>query len=129
MMRPRLVILNHEILPYRIPLFRALADDPQFELHVLYCARRGWDRSWTVPRDSPAFDHTAKPEYHIVEGQWTTGLLPQVSSLTSLQGGLLTTHEEEAKRFTVNGEFILLPDFQIKRLVLHTIDTVLMPPP
>jgi hypothetical protein len=97
-MRPRLVILNNEILPYRIPLFRALADDPQSDLQVLYCARRGWDRSWTVPRDSPAFDHTVKPEYHIVEGQWTTGLLPQVSSLTSLQGGLLTTHEEEAKR-------------------------------
>jgi uncharacterized surface protein with fasciclin (FAS1) repeats len=46
-----------------------------------------------------------------------------------LQGGLLTIHEEEDKRFTVNGAFILLPDFQLKRLVLHTIDTVLMPPP
>jgi len=46
-----------------------------------------------------------------------------------LQGGLLTIHEEEGKRFTVNGAFILLPDFQLKRLVLHTIDTVLMPPP
>jgi len=68
-------------------------------------------------------------EYHIVEGLWTTGALPQVSSLITLQGGLLTIHEGEGKRFTVNGAFILLPDFQLKRLVLHTIDTVLMPPP
>jgi len=65
MMRPRLVILNNEILPYRIPLFRALADDPQFDLHVLYCARRGWDRSWSVQRESLTFDHTVVPGFNI----------------------------------------------------------------
>ncbi|OGO45952.1 MAG: hypothetical protein A2Z30_07865 [Chloroflexi bacterium RBG_16_64_43] len=65
MMRPRLVVLNNEILPYRIPLFRALADDPQFDLHVLYCARRGWDRSWTVPRESLTFDHTVVPGFSV----------------------------------------------------------------
>jgi uncharacterized surface protein with fasciclin (FAS1) repeats len=67
-------------------------------------------------------------EYHIVEGQWTTGNLPQVSSLTTLQGKTLTVHEEEGKLFTINGAFILLADFQHKRLVVHTIDTVLIPP-
>jgi len=68
-------------------------------------------------------------EYHIVEGKWTTGNLPQVSSLTTLQGGTLTVHEEEGKRFAINGAFILVPDFQTWRLIVHTIDTVLMPPP
>lgn len=67
-------------------------------------------------------------EYHIVEGKWTTGNLPQVSSLTTLQGGTLTVREEEGKRFTINGAFVLVPDYQIRRLILHTIDTVLMPP-
>ena len=65
MMRPRLVVLNNEILPYRIPLFRALADDPQFDLHVLYCARRGWDRSWSLPHESLTFDHTVVPGFSI----------------------------------------------------------------
>ncbi len=68
-------------------------------------------------------------EYHIVEGMWTTGNLPQVSNLTTLQGGTLTVHEEEGKRFAINGALILEPDFQTRRLVVHTIDSVLMPPP
>ncbi len=66
--------------------------------------------------------------FHIVAGAWTTGALPDVSSLTSLQGSPLAIREEEGKRFTVNGVYLLFPDTQIARLVLHRIDTVLMPP-
>jgi glycosyltransferase involved in cell wall biosynthesis len=65
MMRPRLVILNNEILPYRVPLFRALANDPEFDLHVVFCTRRGWDRHWSVPREALAFDHTVVPGFSI----------------------------------------------------------------
>jgi uncharacterized surface protein with fasciclin (FAS1) repeats len=83
---------------------------------------------WQAVLDDPQ-RLTQVIEYHIVEGKWTTGNLPQVTSLTTLQGSSLTIREEDAKRFTINGAFILVPDYQIKRLILHTIDTVLMPPP
>ncbi len=65
MMRPRLVILNNEILPYRIPLFRALAVDSPFDLHVLYCARRAWDRQWNLKGEALAFEHTVLPGFSL----------------------------------------------------------------
>jgi len=86
------------------------------------------DGAWQAILDDPARLRQVIG-YHIVEGKWTTGNLPQVTSLVSLQGGLLTIREDEGKRFSVNGAFILQPDYQIRRVVLHTIDTLLMPPP
>ncbi len=64
-MRERLVILNNEILPYRIPLFRALAHDSSFDLHVLYCARRAWDRHWNLKGEALAFEHTVMPGFSL----------------------------------------------------------------
>jgi hypothetical protein len=64
-MRERLVILNNEILPYRIPLFRALAHDSPFDLHVLYCARRAWDRHWDLKGEALAFEHTVMPGFSV----------------------------------------------------------------
>ena len=46
-----------------------------------------------------------------------------------LQGASLTVREEVGKRFAIVGAYILGSDLQIKRLILHTIDSDLMPPP
>lgn len=77
MTQPRLVILNNEILPYRIPLFRALALDPRFDLHVLYCARRAWDRHWALKGEPLRFEHTVLPGFSVRlrkpdYGEWRT---------------------------------------------------------
>lgn len=56
--RPLVVVLNNDILPYRIPLFRALDASPDLRFHFLFCTVRAWDRSWLVERDQLGFRHT-----------------------------------------------------------------------
>jgi glycosyltransferase involved in cell wall biosynthesis len=45
----RVAILNSEIFPYRIQLFRELNNEPSIHLLVLYSKSYGWHRRWTVP--------------------------------------------------------------------------------
>jgi hypothetical protein len=46
--RPRAVILNNEILPYRIPLFQALAGRSDLESIVLFSTARSRERKWRL---------------------------------------------------------------------------------
>lgn len=46
--RKRVAILNSEVFPYRIQLFRELGNDPSFQILVLYSKSFGWNRKWTV---------------------------------------------------------------------------------
>jgi glycosyltransferase involved in cell wall biosynthesis len=75
--KPLVVVLNNDILPYRIPLFRALATSPDLRFHFLFCSKRAWDRAWKVDRDTLRFHYTIlhgfilrlrKPNY----GEWRT---------------------------------------------------------
>jgi len=56
----RIAILNNQIMPYRVPLFAALAKDPELQIHVVYSRRRARDRRWTLPSKLP-FEHTVLP--------------------------------------------------------------------
>jgi glycosyltransferase involved in cell wall biosynthesis len=75
--KPLVVVLNNDVLPYRIPLFRALHASPEFRFHFLFSTDRAWDRSWQVERDQLGFPFTVlsgftirlrKPNY----GEWRT---------------------------------------------------------
>jgi glycosyltransferase involved in cell wall biosynthesis len=57
----RVVLLNNEILPYRIPLFAALARLPDLEVHVVYCSRRDRDREWDLDDRQLTFPHSVLP--------------------------------------------------------------------
>jgi glycosyltransferase involved in cell wall biosynthesis len=46
--RPRVAVLNNEIFPYRIQLFRELGGSPLIRLLVLYSAAYGSGRKWKV---------------------------------------------------------------------------------
>jgi glycosyltransferase involved in cell wall biosynthesis len=46
--RPRVAILNNEIFPYRIQLFRELGGSPLIQLLVLYSAAYGSGRQWSI---------------------------------------------------------------------------------
>lgn len=76
-MRTRVVIINNEIFPYRVPLFATLSSLEGLDVHVLFLTRRGWDRSWNLSQDVLTFPHTVlpgfffrlpKPHYH----EWRT---------------------------------------------------------
>ena len=59
--RRLVVILNNEIMPYRIPLFNALADDPELRLQLLFSTHRGWDRQWSLDRKNLKAPHRVMP--------------------------------------------------------------------
>jgi glycosyltransferase involved in cell wall biosynthesis len=59
--KPVVVVLNNEIVPYRIPLFNSLADDPDLRFSVLYSTHRGWDRQWTLDRKRLHIPHRVLP--------------------------------------------------------------------
>jgi glycosyltransferase involved in cell wall biosynthesis len=63
--RPRVAILNNEILPYRIPLFQAIRDQSACELMVFYSTSRSWERTWTIDPTQLKFPHRILPGFHI----------------------------------------------------------------
>ena len=64
-MRCRVVILNNEIIPYRIPLFAALSSLDGMDLHVLYSARRSWERLWRFSAEALPFPYVVLPGFSI----------------------------------------------------------------
>jgi glycosyltransferase involved in cell wall biosynthesis len=58
---PRAVILNNEILPYRVPLFQALHDRSDLEICVLFSTARSWERTWTIDPATLTFPHRILP--------------------------------------------------------------------
>jgi glycosyltransferase involved in cell wall biosynthesis len=59
--RPRVVFLNNEILPYRIPLFQALHDRADLESCVLFSTRRSSERKWRIVPGELGFPHRILP--------------------------------------------------------------------
>jgi len=58
---PRAVILNNEILPYRVPLFQALHDRSDLEIRVIFSTARSWERTWTIDPATLTFPHRILP--------------------------------------------------------------------
>ena len=57
-MRRRLVILTEIISPYRIPLFNALARQPEVDLHVIFLAETDPTlRHWQVYKEEIQFSY------------------------------------------------------------------------
>jgi len=57
-MKRRLVILTEIISPYRIPLFNALASNPDVDLHVIFLAETDPGlRQWRVYKEEIRFSH------------------------------------------------------------------------
>jgi 1,2-diacylglycerol 3-alpha-glucosyltransferase len=63
-MTRRLVIITEIISPYRIPLFNALAQHPEVDLHVVFLAETDPAlRQWKVYKDEIKFSYQVLPSY------------------------------------------------------------------
>lgn len=63
-MKCRLVILTEIISPYRIPLFNALAQHPEVDLHVIFLAETDPTlRQWRVYNEEIRFSHQVLPSW------------------------------------------------------------------
>ncbi len=58
---PRAVILNNEIMPYRIPLFQAICDRSDLETVILFSMFRSRERSWHIDPATLTFPHRVLP--------------------------------------------------------------------
>jgi len=68
----RLALLTEIPAPYRLPLFRALADEPDVDLRVLFLARTDPRRSYPSPAGDLGFPHEVLPGHGVVRGgRWT----------------------------------------------------------
>jgi glycosyltransferase involved in cell wall biosynthesis len=63
-MKRRLVILTEIISPYRIPLFNALAQRGEVDLHVIFLAETDLDlRQWQIPKEEIRFSYQILPSW------------------------------------------------------------------
>lgn len=63
-MKRRVIILTEIISPYRIPLFNALARQPQVDLHVIFLAETDPSlRQWLVYKDEIKFSYEVLPSW------------------------------------------------------------------
>ncbi len=63
-MRLRVVILTEIIAPYRIPVFNALAQYPEFDLHVIFLAETDPTlRDWLIYKDEMRFSYQILPSW------------------------------------------------------------------
>ena len=102
----RVALLTNILPPYRVPVFRALAATPGWQLRVLLNARSEFDRSWEVNPDG--LDLEIVKSVSLVRGGRTLhiplgllGALRRFSSTRSIQDVSTTTHticENEAER-------------------------------
>jgi glycosyltransferase involved in cell wall biosynthesis len=51
------VILNNQIMPYRIPLFEELSRLKSYNVAILYCSQRATDRQWSLSGYAPKFNY------------------------------------------------------------------------
>lgn len=58
---PRVIILNNEIIHYRIPLFQALHERSDLETHVLFSTARSWERTWAIDPAALTFPYRILP--------------------------------------------------------------------
>lgn len=70
-MKRRLLILTEIISPYRIPLFNALAQHPQVDLHVVFLAETDPSlRQWQIPKEEIQFSYEVLPSWRKRVGKY-----------------------------------------------------------
>ncbi len=70
-MRRRLVILTEIISPYRIPLFNALAQHPEVDLHVIFLAETDPSlRQWQIYKEEIQFSYQVLPSWRKRVGKY-----------------------------------------------------------
>lgn len=70
-MRRRLVILTEIISPYRIPLFNALAQHAEIDLHVIFLAETDPTlRQWQVYKEEIQFSYQVLPSWRKLVGRY-----------------------------------------------------------
>jgi len=63
-MIPKLVILTEIIAPYRIPVFNALAQRPEIDLHVVFLSENDPTlRQWRIYKDEIRFQYDVLPSW------------------------------------------------------------------
>ena len=61
---PRVVIITEIIAPYRIPVFNALAEKAEIELHVIFLSENDPGlRNWRVYKDEIKFEYEVLPSW------------------------------------------------------------------
>ena len=71
-MSQRLVILTEIIAPYRIPVFNALAQRPEIDLHVIFLAENDPGlRQWLVYKDEIHFSYQVLPSWRRRLGKYS----------------------------------------------------------
>ena len=79
-MKRRLVILTEIISPYRIPLFNALAQHAEVNLHVIFLAETDPDlRQWRIPKGEIEFSYQLLPSWRRRVGRYNALLNRGVS--------------------------------------------------
>jgi len=94
-MRRRFVVLTEIIAPYRIPVFNALAQHPQIDLHVIFLADTDPTlRQWHVYAHEIEFSYEVLPswrwrigEYNVLLNRGLTSALKQAAPEAVLCGG------------------------------------------
>lgn len=71
-MKPNVVLLSEMLQPYRIPVFNALADRTDLDLHVLLLSLKEANREWEVPLTQCRFPYSMLPsrDYYIRSLEW-----------------------------------------------------------
>jgi glycosyltransferase involved in cell wall biosynthesis len=63
-LRRRLTIITEIIAPYRVPVFNALAEHPEIDLHVIFLAETdSTQRQWVVYKDEIRFSYEVLPSW------------------------------------------------------------------
>ena len=94
-MKKRLVILTELIAPYRIPVFNALAQRPEIDLHVVFFSRTDESmRQWRIYEDEIRFSFQVLPNwrrrigrYNILLNRGLAGTLQAASPDVIVCGG------------------------------------------
>ncbi len=80
-MKSRLVLLTEIISPYRIPLFNALAQHPDIDLHVIFLAETDPNlRQWQIYKDEIEFSYQVLPSWRRRIGRYNVLLNRGLSS-------------------------------------------------
>jgi glycosyltransferase involved in cell wall biosynthesis len=116
-MKRRLVVLTEIIAPYRIPVFNALAEREDVDLHVIFLSETDTSmRQWKVYTDEILFSYEVLPswrkrlgKYNILVNQSVTGALERAQPEVIVCGGYNYLASWQAQRWAKrNGVQFLL---------------------
>ena len=98
-MRRRLVILTEIISPYRIPLFNALAQEANVDLHVIFLAETDPTlREWQVFREEIRFSFQVLPSWRRRVGKYNFLLNKGVSAALGAAPGRNSVRRIQLRR-------------------------------